>query len=233
MTQTGATQREELDEWLEDFIQRWEAAWNSHEPERLLELMTEDIVYDDSAWPRTMRGHGDVREFLEFTWRAFPDLRFEMSDGPYISPGTAKSGLPLEGARHAQRADRPARLRADREADRIRGGGLPRVSRRTRLPAPDRVRHDGREAPDRPDAKARLTDREGRRHRPAARGEGAGATEPLSQARTKRVHQRVNSRVPDSQRGQAKPGKLQALLNPPVLSGIPRSRPQITLVKRG
>ena len=28
MTQTGATQREDLDrEWLDGFIQRWEAAW--------------------------------------------------------------------------------------------------------------------------------------------------------------------------------------------------------------
>src|SRR3954454_12540189 len=34
MTQTGATQGEDLDrECLDDFIQRWEAAWNSHEPE--------------------------------------------------------------------------------------------------------------------------------------------------------------------------------------------------------
>ena len=99
MTQTGATQREELDrEWLDDFIQRWEAAWNSHEPERLLELMTEDVVYDDSAWPRTMRGHADVREFLEFTWRAFPDLRFDMSDGPYITLWAAEGGLPLDRA---------------------------------------------------------------------------------------------------------------------------------------
>jgi steroid delta-isomerase-like uncharacterized protein len=98
MTQIGATQREELDrEWLDDFIQRWEAAWNSHEPERLLELMTEDIVYDDSAWPRTMRGHADVREFLEFTWRAFPDLRFDMSDGPYIAPGQPKAAFHWTG----------------------------------------------------------------------------------------------------------------------------------------
>ena len=94
MTQTGASQREELDrEWLDDFIQRWEAAWNSHEPEQLLELMTEDVEYDDSAWPRTMRGHADVREFLEFTWRAFPDLRFDMSDGPYITPGQPRAAF--------------------------------------------------------------------------------------------------------------------------------------------
>jgi steroid delta-isomerase-like uncharacterized protein len=76
-------------EWVDQFAQRWAAAWNSHKPEQLLELMTEDIVYDDSAWPRTMRGHGDVHEFLDYAWRAFPDLTFEAvggalnaSDGP-------------------------------------------------------------------------------------------------------------------------------------------------------
>lgn len=52
MAQTGATQAQAFDHaWAEEFAGRWEAAWNSHQPERLLELMTHDIVYDDSAWP--------------------------------------------------------------------------------------------------------------------------------------------------------------------------------------
>jgi steroid delta-isomerase-like uncharacterized protein len=70
--------------WLEDFVQRWTDAWNGHRAEPLLDLMTPDIVYDDSAWPRTMRGHSDVREFAEHTWTAFPDLRFEVLDGPFL-----------------------------------------------------------------------------------------------------------------------------------------------------
>ena len=71
-------------DFVTGFAERWEAAWNSHQPERVLELMTEDIVYDDSAWPRTMRGHADVREFLEALWRGMPDLRFEMLEGPFL-----------------------------------------------------------------------------------------------------------------------------------------------------
>ena len=43
--------------FLTDFVQRWGAAWNGHAPDQLLSLMSEDIVYDDSAWPVTMRGH--------------------------------------------------------------------------------------------------------------------------------------------------------------------------------
>jgi hypothetical protein len=67
--------------FIEDFGPRWADAWNSHDPDRVLDLMTEDVVYDDSAWPSTMRGHSEVRQFLDYTWRAFPDLRFELVTG--------------------------------------------------------------------------------------------------------------------------------------------------------
>jgi steroid delta-isomerase-like uncharacterized protein len=73
-------------DFVTGFAERWEAAWNSHQPERVLELMTEDVVYDDDAWHRTMRGHADVREFLEALWRAMPDLEFEVVQGPFLHP---------------------------------------------------------------------------------------------------------------------------------------------------
>jgi steroid delta-isomerase-like uncharacterized protein len=84
-------------DFLTDFVQRWEAAWNSHEPDRLLELMTEDIVYDDSAWPTTMHGHADVREFVTHAWRAMPDLEFHMLDGPFLHEGSPKAAFYWEG----------------------------------------------------------------------------------------------------------------------------------------
>ena len=59
----------------DEFVQRWLTAWNSHEPERVLELMTDDILFDDSARSQTMRGPTEVREFLALLWRAFPDFR--------------------------------------------------------------------------------------------------------------------------------------------------------------
>jgi steroid delta-isomerase-like uncharacterized protein len=95
----GATQVHDLDQaWLGDFAERWGAAWNSHEPSRLLELMTEDVIYDDSSWPTTMRGHDDVRPFLDSLWRAFPDLRFEWVEGPYIAPGQPKAAFYWTGS---------------------------------------------------------------------------------------------------------------------------------------
>ena len=74
-------------EFLAGFAERWASAWNSHQPDRVLELMTEDVVYDDDAWPTTMRGHAEVREFLESVWRAMPDLEFEMVEGPFAREG--------------------------------------------------------------------------------------------------------------------------------------------------
>jgi steroid delta-isomerase-like uncharacterized protein len=68
---------------LEEFGEAYVAAWNSHDADRLLEFMAPDIVYDDSTWPTTMHGHNDVREFLRAAWRAFPDMRFQLLEGPY------------------------------------------------------------------------------------------------------------------------------------------------------
>ena len=99
MARTQAAHPQVVDQaWVEGFARRWEDAWNSHEPDQLLELMTDDIVYDDSASPTTMRGHDAVREFLEFVWRGLPDLRFAMTDGPYIVSGQPKAAFYWSGS---------------------------------------------------------------------------------------------------------------------------------------
>jgi steroid delta-isomerase-like uncharacterized protein len=84
-------------EWVEEFAGHWLDAWNSHEPDRLLALMAEDIVYDDSAWPQTMRGHGEVREFLEFTWRAFPDMTFEAAGNALLDGEESRAAFWWKG----------------------------------------------------------------------------------------------------------------------------------------
>jgi steroid delta-isomerase-like uncharacterized protein len=83
--------------WVEEFAEQWLAAWNSHEPDRLLALMCDDIVYDDSAWPTRMEGKADVREFLDHTWRAIPDLRFAVREGPYVHPSEPKAAFWWDG----------------------------------------------------------------------------------------------------------------------------------------
>jgi steroid delta-isomerase-like uncharacterized protein len=84
-------------EWIRDFTPRWLEAWNSHEVARLLALMTEDIEYRDDSWHKTMHGHADVREFLEATWRATPDMTFELLSGPYVIPGEPRAAFHWRG----------------------------------------------------------------------------------------------------------------------------------------
>lgn len=85
-------------EWVRGFITRWLAAWNSHRPERILELLTEDVELRDDSWPKTMHGHADVREFLEALWRAIPDLTFELLEGPYLVPGQPRAAIHWRGS---------------------------------------------------------------------------------------------------------------------------------------
>lgn len=80
-------------ESLRDFCSRWLEAWNSRQPDGVLELLTEDVEVRDDSWPTTMHGHADVREFLEALWRAMPDMTFELVDGPYLIPDEPRGSL--------------------------------------------------------------------------------------------------------------------------------------------
>jgi steroid delta-isomerase-like uncharacterized protein len=84
-------------DWIREFTQRWLEAWNSHDPDRLLALMTDDIEYRDDSWPKTMHGHADVREFLDAIWRATPDMSFELIAGPYVIPGEPRAAFHWRG----------------------------------------------------------------------------------------------------------------------------------------
>jgi steroid delta-isomerase-like uncharacterized protein len=93
--------------WIEAFASRWAAAWNGHDADRVLALMTPDVLVDDPSWPVLMRGRGGVRPYLEHAWRAFPDLRFTPRDRPLPADGgdcallsweaTATHRGPIEG----------------------------------------------------------------------------------------------------------------------------------------
>jgi steroid delta-isomerase-like uncharacterized protein len=80
-------------DWVEEFVERWLTAFNSGQPERVLELITEDVVYDDSGWPETLRGHAEVREFLEFLWLAFPDLTVERVGDPLVASDGSRAAF--------------------------------------------------------------------------------------------------------------------------------------------
>jgi len=60
--------------------------WNSHDPDRVLAKVTDDILWEDPSMPEgRLRGKQAVREWLESIWRASPDMTFEPVGEPLIS----------------------------------------------------------------------------------------------------------------------------------------------------
>ncbi len=63
---------------LGDFLGRWEKAWNTHDPDELEALVTEDIVCEDPAMlGETAHGRSEFRAFIDLFFRAFPDVHLE------------------------------------------------------------------------------------------------------------------------------------------------------------
>jgi steroid delta-isomerase-like uncharacterized protein len=84
-------------EWIASFVGGWLEAWDSHQPDRVVSLLTEDVEVRDDSWPKTMHGHADVHEFLEALWHAVPDMTFELLDGPYVIPGEPRASFRWRG----------------------------------------------------------------------------------------------------------------------------------------
>lgn len=70
---------------LRQFVDQWEAAFNSRDPDRVLDLCHEDVIVQDPAVPAALEGRSEVRDLLEDTWTAFPDLELEVIAGPYLA----------------------------------------------------------------------------------------------------------------------------------------------------
>lgn len=82
------------DAFLHDFAERWLAAWNSHDTEQVLDLLAEDVVWEDlTFWPEVIHGREGVRAYTEQIWRAMPDVSFE-ERGRFFDP-SARRGVVL------------------------------------------------------------------------------------------------------------------------------------------
>jgi steroid delta-isomerase-like uncharacterized protein len=83
------------------FLARYLAAWNSHDVETIIPLVTDDVLWQDPTIPGgEARGHAAVRAWLTPFWRTFPDMVFEFLDGKdQDAPGsTYRSGTGLVAA---------------------------------------------------------------------------------------------------------------------------------------
>jgi len=72
--------------FAQQFSERYIVAWNSHQPEQVLSLMTDDVGYEDAAWPDEIQGHDAVRAFLDATWSAIPDMNVTLERSVLLDP---------------------------------------------------------------------------------------------------------------------------------------------------
>jgi predicted ester cyclase len=89
------------------FADRWLAAWNSHDTNQVLDLLHEDVIWDDRTfWPDIIHGIDGVREYADRIWEAMPDVQFEEIER-FMAPGRRR-GVVL----FRQYGSGPARLNA-------------------------------------------------------------------------------------------------------------------------
>ena len=55
-------------------------AWNSHDIEKVLSFYSPEYIGDDVGQASQLCGHEDLRTMLEKYWKAFPDLRFTITN---------------------------------------------------------------------------------------------------------------------------------------------------------
>ena len=67
------------------FVARLHGAVNAHDADGIAALCTEDVEWNDPAAVRPLRGRAAVAEFHRLgMFRAVPDVRIEVTDGPYV-----------------------------------------------------------------------------------------------------------------------------------------------------
>jgi steroid delta-isomerase-like uncharacterized protein len=93
------------------------AAWNSHDPERLVALAQPDVRWEDPfIRDGALEGHAALREWLRQVWRALPDLDFVLDGEVHLAldgrsamaswTGTATMTGPLDPPGFAPTGDR-------------------------------------------------------------------------------------------------------------------------------
>jgi steroid delta-isomerase-like uncharacterized protein len=58
--------------------EKWIAAWNSHDPDKMLPVFTDDVFYEDVAYGEVSHGHAEFRKFAASEFEAVPDLELKL-----------------------------------------------------------------------------------------------------------------------------------------------------------
>jgi steroid delta-isomerase-like uncharacterized protein len=58
--------------------EKWIAGWNSHDPDKMLPLFTDDVLYEDVAFSEVSHGRAEVRKFVVAEIEGVPDLELKL-----------------------------------------------------------------------------------------------------------------------------------------------------------
>jgi steroid delta-isomerase-like uncharacterized protein len=96
--------------WVEELVDRWQAAWAGRDRRAFREVCTPDVHYEDPLCGEPLEGPEAVADHAARLWATFPDVRVErtgerLADGRYVAApckvlGTHRGeleGLPATG----------------------------------------------------------------------------------------------------------------------------------------
>lgn len=60
--------------------EKWVAAWNSHDPDKIVAVFTNDVLYEDVPYGEVNHGSAELRKFAASELEAVPDLKVELAE---------------------------------------------------------------------------------------------------------------------------------------------------------
>ena len=91
------------------FVDRFNTVWNGHDVDGILDMMTDDVVFEASfgkeMWGHRLTGKNEVRKFLDDMFERIPDIRWdtfrqfahpEQVTVEWVTSGTPKGGTPYK-----------------------------------------------------------------------------------------------------------------------------------------
>jgi steroid delta-isomerase-like uncharacterized protein len=60
------------------FGEKWVAAWNSHSPDKMVALYTDDVFYEDVAFGEVSHGTAELRKFAASEFDTVPDMEIKL-----------------------------------------------------------------------------------------------------------------------------------------------------------
>ena len=77
-----------------DLVEAMVSSWNDRDLDRFLNLLTDDVYWNDPAMPAPASGRESVRRFSESVLRAFPDFVYEIRGELCIAPDGSSCAVP-------------------------------------------------------------------------------------------------------------------------------------------